>query len=436
MAAKKPATKLTPKTLQNLKPRLEKQEDGKLKPVRYEVKDANRTGLSVRVGTNGTRTFIYRYQVDGERRKMTLGQFGIEPTKTLADAYAAHNAAWTLVRKGIDPQRDKEAVAAEAEESGYTIRKVAEEFRDRHLKPNVKTWAETWRIIEKDIIPEWGDREAGTITPREVVLLLDGVLDRGAERMANKVRSILFQMFRFAVGRGMTESSPVVLVARPSVASGTRERILTDDELRTFWSKLDTAEMLPRLRHGLRLLLVTGQRRSEVALATWDEFDEAAKTWAIPAERTKNGKPHDVPLTPLALRSLADLRVDLAASRKGEDGGYTGPYLFPSPHWETDAPIDPKALTRAISRNRAHWGIAPFTVHDLRRTVRSNLAALGVDPVVARKVLNHSLAGMDRVYDRHSYADEKRQALTLWANHLAAVIKGKRAKVRPIRAAS
>ena len=414
------AKKLTEKTLQNLKG----------KDERYEVKDGNRTGLSVRVGTNGTRTFIYRYQVDGKRRKMTLGQYGIEPTKTLADAYSAHNDAWTLVRAGIDPQQEAEPEPEEeqAEEPGYTVREVAEEFRDRHLVPNVKTWAETWRIIEKDILSEWEDRAAETITPREVVILLDGILDRGAERMANKVRSILFQMFRFAVGRGMTETSPVVLVTRPSTATRTRERILTDDELRTFWNKLETAKMLPRLRHALRLLLITGQRRGEVALATWSELDEARKVWSIPGERTKNGKPHDVPLTPLALRSLAELRADLAQPRKDAEEGYTGPFLFPSPHWEKAEPIDPKALTRAISRNRANWEIEPFTVHDLRRTVRSNLAALGVDPVVAKKVLNHTLAGMDRIYDRHSYADEKRAALILWADRLASVVEGKRSK--------
>lgn len=432
MAPKMAPRKLTEKTLQNLK----------AKGERYEVKDTTRAGLSVRVGTRGTLTFIYRYQVHGKRRKMTLGQYGIEPTKTLADAYTVHHDAWTLARAGIDPQHEAEEAAAKeaaaeeetAEEPGYTVKDVAEEFRDRHLIPNVKTWAETWRIIEKDILPEWGEREADTITPREVVLLLDGILDRGAARMANKVRSILFQMFRFAVGRGMAETSPVVLVTRPSAETRTRDRILTDDELRAFWHKLDSAVLLPRLRPALRLLLITGQRRGEVALATWDEFDEDAKIWTIPAARTKNGKAHTVPLTPLALDTLKTLRATLAEPRKGAEEGYTGPYLFPSSRWSTEGPIDPKALTRAISRDRKHWGIAAFTVHDLRRTVRSNLAALGVDPVVAKKVLNHTLSGMDAIYDRHTYAEEKRQALTLWADHLQAVIRGKRSKVTPLRA--
>jgi integrase len=320
----------------------------------------------------------------------------------------------------------------------FTVRQMAEEFRDRHLKPNVRTWAETWRIIEKDVLPEWGDRDANSIAPREVVTLLDGILDRGAQRMANKVRSILFQMFKFGVGRGMVDGSPVVLVSRPSTVTTTRDRILTDDEIKAFWNKIEEADMLPRLRHALRLLLITGQRRGEVALATWDEFDLDAKVWRIPGERTKSGKrarspkAHEVPLSQLAIDTLATIKAEQATLRAGE--GYSGPFLFPSPHWDTEAAIDPHALTRAVSRNRKLWGIPSFTVHDLRRTVRSNLAALGVDPVVARKVVNHSLAGMDAVYDRYDYGPEKRQALDLWAERLGAIVAGKKPKIVPLRA--
>lgn len=418
------AKKLTPKGLAALKP----------KGRRYDVQDADRKGLFVRVGTGGTLTYIYRYQIEHRRRVMVLGQHGTKPTETLEDAHALHGTAAAKVKHGIDPQgKPKPKV------KGYTMREIAEEFRDRHLEPNVKTWGETWRIIEKDILSEWESQKADEITPREVVELLDGILDRGAQRMANKVRSILFQMFRFAVGRGMAESSPMMIVSRPSSASTTRERILADDEVRTFWRKIDEIDMLPRLRHALRLLLITGQRRGEVAHAAWSEFDTKAKLWSIPAIRTKNGKPHTVPLSELALDALKALRADLDAAaviaKVDQEGRYAGPWLFPSPHWTTGEPIDPKAVTRAVSRNRQHWGIEPFTVHDLRRTVRSNLAAMGVSPIVARKVVNHTLDGMDAVYDRHDYADEKRAAMALWADRLQAIIQGKRAKVTPLKRA-
>lgn len=147
-----------------------------------------------------------------------------------------------------------------------------------------------------------------------------------------------------------------------------------------------------------------------------------------------------VPLSPLALEILAELRDELdAAARVAEvddDGRYAGPWLFPSPRWTTGEPIDAKAVTRAVGNNREHFGVEPFTVHDFRRTVRSTMSALGVDRIVAKKVLNHTLDGMDAVYDRHGYEDEKRAALELWATRLQAIIEGKKPKVAPLRAAS
>ena len=392
-------------------------------------------GLRLRVAADGTRkTLVYIFRQGGKLTRLTIGDW---PQMSLAEAVAIHGKARALALDGDDPRKAlPESRPMSRKLSGFTVRDLAEEFRDRHLVPNVKTWRETWRIIEKDILEHWGERDATTIAPREVVLLLDDIMDRGAQRIANRVRSLLVQMFRFGVSRGLVAASPVVAVEPPNRKPASRERILSDAEVRTFWRKIETAKMLPRVTHALRLLLVTGQRRSEVALAAWAEFDLDAKLWTIPAERSKNGKAHIVPLTPMALDILAGLRADLDAAaviaKRDQDGRYPGRWLFPSPHWEKDEPVDAKAVTRAVSRNRPHWGVDAFTVHDLRRTVRSNLSALGVSPVVAKKVVNHTLEGMDAIYDRHDYLDEKRLALTLWADHLAGIIAGKRAKVTPI----
>jgi integrase len=396
-------------------------------------------GLRVRVSPDGRRKALtYVYRQGGKVARLTLGDW---PVLSIAEALAIYGNMLALTKKGDDPRKalpDVRPVSRKA--TGFTVQELAEEFRDRHLQPNVKTWAEAWRILEKDVLEHWGEREAATITPREVVLLLDGIMDRGAKRVANRVRSLLVQLFRFGVSRGMVAASPVVAVEPPVRKAPTRERVLTDAELRKFWRKIPAAKMLPRVTHALRLLLVTGQRRGEVALAQWAEFDLPGKVWTIPAERTKSGREHVVPLSPLALEVLAELRADLDAAavtaRRDQDGRYAGVWLFPSPHWETDAPIDAKAVTRAVSRNREQWGIPPFTVHDLRRTVRSNLSALGISPIVARKVVNHTLEGMDAIYDRHDYLAEKRQALELWAERLQAIIAGKRAKVAPLRRAA
>lgn len=405
-------------------------------------------GLRLRVSAGGPKkpvkkALVYVFREGKKTTRLTLGDW---PTLSIAEAVQIYGNMQALAKKGDDPRKALPAVRPVSRKTdGFTLQELAEEFRDRRLigpnpdAPLVKTWAESWRILERDVLPEFGPRDAAAITPRDVVLLLDGIVDRGALRVANRVRSILVQMFKFGVSRGLVSASPVVAV-EPPAKSAPRDRILSDAEIKTVWGKLDSAKMLPRLRHALRLLLATGQRRSEVALAEWAEFDLDARMWTIPAEKAKNGRRHEVPLSPLALEILADLRADLDAAAEvagvAVDGRYAGRWLFPSPHWDKGEAIDAKAVTRAVSRNREHWGVPAFTVHDFRRTVRSNLSALGVDRIVAKKVLNHTLDGMDAVYDQHPYTEEKRQALELWAAHLQAVVAGKKPKVTPLRRAT
>ena len=412
---------------------------------RQDIAVEDYPGLRLRVSADGTRKALVYVFREGKRKitRLTLGEW---PALSIAEAVQMYGNMQALVKKGEDPRQALPALRPMARKTDrFTVQELADEFKTRRLigpdpeQPLVKTWPETWRILERDVLIELGHREAAAVTPRDVVLLLDGIVDRGAMRIANRVRSILVQMFKFGVSRGLVDASPAVAV-EPPAKSKSRERILADDEIRAVWRKIDSAKILPRMRPALRLLLATGQRRSEVALAKWHEFDLEAKTWTIPAEQSKNGKQHMVPLSSLSLEILAELRAELDAAAKvaevDQDGRYAGPWLFPSPRWTTGDPIDAKAVTRAVSNNREHFGVAPFTVHDFRRTVRSNLAALGVDRIVAKKVLNHTLDGMDAVYDRHDYAEEKRQALELWADRLVAVIAGKKAKVAPLRAAS
>lgn len=412
---------------------------------RQDIAVEDYPGLRLRVSKDGTRKALVYVFREGKKKitRLTLGDW---PVLSIAEAVKMYGNMQAMVKKGEDPRQALPALRPVSRRTDrFTVQELAEEFKARRLigpdpeQPLVKTWPETWRILERDVLPEFGHREAAAISPRDVVLLLDAIVDRGAMRIANRVRSILVQMFKFGVSRGLVDASPAVAV-EPPARSTSRERILTDAEIKAVWEKIDSAKMLPRMRPALRLLLATGQRRSEVALAEWREFNLEAKTWTIPAERAKNGKAHMVPLSPLALQILAELREELdAAARVAEvdqDGRYAGPWLFPSPHWTTGEPIDPKAVTRSVSNNREHFGVEPFTVHDFRRTVRSNLSALGVDRIVAKKVLNHTLDGMDAVYDRHGYEDEKRAALDLWAARLAAIIAGKKPKVAPLRAAS
>ena len=165
----------------------------------------------------------------------------------------------------------------------------------------------------------------------------------------------------------------------------------------------------------LRLMLATGQRKGEVVGACWDEIDLAAGWWTIPEEKAKNGLPHRVPLSPLTLRLLREIR-----EAPGDSG-----FLFPSS--QSNKPIRDDSISKAVRRNESELNIPHFTPHDLRRTVASQMASAGVSRLVISKILNHVDSGVTPVYDRHGYDADKRKALNAWARQLETITSGKKA---------
>ncbi|HWS61986.1 MAG TPA: site-specific integrase [Steroidobacteraceae bacterium] len=214
-------------------------------------------------------------------------------------------------------------------------------------------------------------------------------------------------------------------VLRPGGDEVPRYRTLNDDEVRAFWTKVDSAKMADATKLGLKLLLVTAQRRGEITAARWPHFDFDKAVWTIPAEVSKNGKEHKVPLSPLATQILTELR--------GTTGDRT--HVLASQHsiQKPDSSYSERVLSRAVRENEEHFGIAHFTPHDLRRTAASMMTSIGVPRLHVEKVLNHTLSDIAEVYDRHDYFDEKKVALNRWAEHLADVIANKRPKVVPLR---
>jgi integrase len=185
---------------------------------------------------------------------------------------------------------------------------------------------------------------------------------------------------------------------------------LSGEELIAFLGNLDDACRFQRLPHILRVLLLTLQRRSELALAEWREFDLKAKTWTIPDARAKAGKGHVLPLSGWAVDELQKLKVMADGSK----------YVLPGV--DNSAPIDPKYITRSVARCLQRFkkhGVGAFTPHDLRRTGRTGLARLGVRVDIAERVLNHARERMEATYDVYDYLDEKREALEKWASYLA-----------------
>jgi integrase len=249
-----------------------------------------------------------------------------------------------------------------------------------------------------------------------VIELLDSVKKR-APVMATNVFAVIRKLFSWSVARDIIAASPCVGVETPAVVES-RDRVLTDDEIKRLWSA--AGELGHPFGHITKFLLLTGQRRDEVAGMAWGEID--ARLWTIPKERAKNSKTHDVPLSDAALAVLDEVRL---APRVYSPNG-----LMFTKTGETPASGFSKAKTQLDKRMGT--GVPPWRLHDIRRTVATGMQKLHIPLEVTEAVLNHisgSRAGIVGIYQRHEYFDEKRQALETWGRYVTALVKGQACNV-------
>lgn len=376
-------------------------------------------GATLTDGSPGAKSWRFRFYWRGKRTKLALGTF---PTVSPAAARAKVVKVRASIEQGIDPRRagiarTRTAAApapATAVEPG-TVADLAEQFMRLFVKPHRKRPEYVQRILDTDVLPHWRTRDARTIKPREVVELLDGIVARGSRTMANRTAGVLSQMFRYGVQRGLVDASPVQLLYRPGGEEKPRSRVLSDPELSALLKSADQVfRRAPRTSTALRIALLTACRRGELALAEWShlDLDGNAPTWRIPPENSKTETEYLVPLVPAAVEQFRVLKRSAGRAR----------YVMPGD--DGIAPADPKLLTRSVARHLpvlAKLKVAAFTLHDLRRTVRTGLARLKVPPHIAERVLNHAQPDIVATYDVHQYLDEKRDALEKWAAHLAAL---------------
>ncbi len=395
--------KLTDVRVQSLKP----------KATRYEVWDPAAAGFGVRVTPKGIKSFVYLYRFEGLARRMTIGRY---PQLSLSKArlkYASAKAA--LDDKGIDPGRGLVEGRA-ASRIAPTVIQLVDEYIEKWAMPRKRSWKEDKRLLAYDVIPILGRKKAAEVTRRDIRLLLDGIIDRGAPITANRVLAVVRKMFRFAVSRDIVPNNPCEAVEAPA-KEASRDRVLSEPEIQTLWQSLNSKKlkMTEPVRMSLRMILVTGQRKGEVVSARWDEMDLAAGWWTIPGEKAKNGLPHRVPLSPLALELLKQIRKLSSDSE----------FLFPSAHGNKTIRHD--AVSKAVRRDESALNVEHFTPHDLRRTAASQMASAGISRLVISKILNHVDSSVTAVYDRHSYDKDKRKALNAWARQLESITSGKKA---------
>ena len=399
----------------------------KAKAQRYEKKEPGRTGLGIRITPRGVKTWTFVYRFHGTQKRMVFGTY---PRVGVADARIALADAKDKLGRDLDPG----AIVAEErqiERDAETVDDLVAEYMKRHAYPNMKptTAAENERLLRREVLPAWSGRRAKDILRRDIIRLLDGIEDRGSPVTRNRTASVLSRLFLFAMDRGIVDASPAVGIRRLKEVA--RDRFLTLDEIRSFWHGLDAANMTPSVRTALRLLLITGQRRSEVAGTAWAEIDDADHLWRLPAVRTKTGRESLIPLPPLAMRLIEEAdrhRVRPVPTRpnrkdRAPHNPTSSPWLFPSTRH--GKPVEPAALTRALNRNRNRLGIGDATVHDLRRTFATWHGEIGTPPEVLAALLNHSPQSItEQVYNRASILEPRRRAMAAWCSWVERVIAG------------
>ncbi|RLQ87079.1 tyrosine-type recombinase/integrase [Notoacmeibacter ruber] len=392
--------------------------------ARREIPDGGLTGLYLVIQPSGRKSWAVRYRHGGRPRKATIGNYPAFDLKAARDAGAAMLRA---ASEGRDPASEKaEAKTLAGVEAEDTIEKQVEIFLDRHVSRN-RSSHEVERLLRKEVMRPWKAKRLPEITRGDVVRLLDDIVDRPAPYTANRVLANLNKFGNWCVSRGLIDANFCAGVAKPS-SETKRDRVLNDRELALVW-RAAGAMGFP-FGPLYQLLVLTGQRREEVAGMRWGEIDLDNGTWTIPRERAKNDTAHLVHLSPPALdilKSVPRIKVD----------GRSSEYVFTTTGKSTvsgfsraKAKLDEK-IADIVEEDEAD-PVAAWRVHDLRRTAASGMAGLGIGVAVVEKVLNHTsgtFGGIVSVYQRHEFLEERRRALEAWAAHVVGLMEAKPSNV-------
>ena len=374
-----------------------------------EYADAKVRGLFLKTMPSGVKTWLLRYRYGGKNQKLTIGPFG---GVTLADARAEAQKALGKLAGGVNPAAEKAAVkAAQREAPGRRdglVRDIVEAYLERRVRPTMRTAYEVERLLRKEIVAVWGARKLDSISKADMHQLVDDVALR-APVLADRVRANFKRLCAWAVDRDLIAKLPPAAEIRPTGAEQARDRILSDDELRDVWNGVE-AFGYP-YAPVVRLLVLTGARRAEIAELRWSEIDLAGKAINLPKERVKNGVPHQIHLSAPALRILEGL-----PRREG------CPFVF-----STDGRVPVRGFSKPKRQLDAKLpdGMPPFVLHDARRTFVSNLARLGINLPVIERCINHvsgSFAGVTGTYQRFDFGAERQAAFELYGAFIARLI--------------
>lgn len=413
------------------------------KGSRYTLLDLVVPGLALRVTDKAAKSWVVQGRIKGGAGGIRV-MIGSYPAIELADAREKARAIVELMARGQDPRVavERERIQ-EKRRQADTFEAVARDFIAKHLSKN-RTGERDRKLIERDLIPAWGVLPMTDIRRRDVADLLDKVATRqkgkptrggkdgrkiGGPVAANRRMSTIRKIFNWALSRGIVEANPAARMERIGEEKP-RDRVLADHELRLIWQA--AAELGAPFGCALQLLMITGQRRTEVGRMRDALVDRDKAAWTVPAEDAKNKREHLVPLSREALAVVAalDLARKAMAEAGQEEPKRLGDFLVTS---NGSAPIsgwskyklqlDRKLAELVAEAGPEAKGVEPWTLHDIRRTVATGMARIGIDQFTVGKVLNHTDRSVTGVhYNKWAYEPEKRAALDRWAGHLRLVV--------------
>ena len=405
-------------------------------------------GLVLRVEPSGRKHWLFRFKLKKKPCRMPLGEYSHNPlrlpngeysalTLTLAREQAAGCRAF--LASGIDPRMARkspptagrpavgaavvhalteeplEAAVDEVVIAAYhphSIEFLIFEFKRLFVQVEREDPEYVNRILDREVSPYFRGRDARTIAPREIVEFLDTIVARGSKVMANRIATIVGQLFLFGVHRSIVAASPVQLLLKPGGQEKSRKRIFSNEELQIFVVDYRKGARTRILAHMLKIYLLTAARRGELCKAKKSDVNLDRLEWYIPEDVAKN---REACIIPLSEAAAAEFRALFALSGDSD---------YVVPRRGQNASLPSRHLTRRVARCQGRFqklGIAPFRAHDFRRTCRTFLSKLGVPPHIAERVLNHKRKGIEGVYDLFEFLAEKREALNKWAKYLAEI---------------
>ena len=386
----------TDREIQNLKPQ----------EKRYSVKDKLNNGLFVEVWDSGTKTWHYRYSLNGKQERLVIGRY---PDLSLKDARQVRDESASLVAKGISPKKDK------AKPKGILFKDYGERYLNEVIRKERKNPYNMVLCLNNDIYPMMGSIPLDQVSIEDIRRTIWRKKEQGYDAAANQVRGLLKRMFDYAMTLGLVPYNPVLAIPSRHVHKAKpRDRYLSTNEIRTYYTTLLNSRIYRPRKLGLLLSLLTLVRKSELLRAKWEHIDFDSRIWLIPETKADSATGHSREMVVYMSDQVMEIFKELKAIAGNE------PFVFVGRKSGTH--ISHNAFNTAQKSALALTDLPPFTVHDLRRTASTHLNEQGFNSDAIEACLNHTAKGVRGVYNKAKYEKERTEMMQKWSNHIFSVI--------------